>query len=566
MEKPIIINKLSGHDKEAKVGKCSVKPGDKVTAGDVLLTLESGKGSLSVKAEYNGKIISLDISDGDTVKKGQVIGIIEASGEGSNSQPKSAYSFGITKPIDKEMEFDLVIIGGGPGGYVAAVRAAQAGLTTALIESDRLGGTCLNYGCMPTKAMVSSVSLIEGIKEAHGHGISTGDITVDFSKLMERKNQVVDQLVGGIEHLMEAHAIEYINGKAEVAEDGLIHVNTKKFSYKLKYKNLILAMGSRPASLPIKGADHPDILTSTEMLALDSVPESLVIIGGGVIGMEFAFIYRALGAEVSVVEFAPQILPVLDPDVVEVIRDSALEKGIKIYEGAMAKAITDTLDASKLLEVEIDGETTHICVEKIAMAVGRKANLDSLDLSKLGVELVEKKNGIKVDACMRTNIEGIYAIGDVTNIMQLAHVASHQGIVAVDNIVGNESKMDYSAVPSAVFTVPEVGNVGLGEKEATLQGKEIIISKFPFMANGKAIAMGESDGFVKLIADKETKTILGGSVVGPHATDLLAVIGNLVALKVDITEAQKVIYAHPTTAESVNEAILMLEGKGIHFA
>ena len=564
MEKQIIIEKLNGHDKEAIVGKCHKKPGEQVAEGEVLITVESSKGSFAIKSDYEGKLIKLDIDEGDTVKKGQSIGLIEASKEPAEKKP--AYSFGIAKAVDKDMAFDVIVIGGGPGGYVAAIRAAQSGLKTAVIEADKLGGTCLNYGCIPTKAMISSIGIIDNIKQAHNHGISTGEIEIDFTRLIERKNEVVDQLVGGIEHLMGANDIEFIHGKAEILDDKKIKVNTKKFNYKLEYKNLILALGSKPSYLPIEGADSEDILTSTELLSLREIPKSLVIIGGGVIGMEFAFIYRALGTDVSVVEFMPQILNVLDSDVAQVVRDEAIERGIKIYEGAKATSIKTTLDGMKLLELELDNKTMHICAEKLAMAVGRKANVDSLDLEKLGIELNERKNGIKVNEYMQTNQENIYAIGDVTNIIQLAHIASHQGIVAADHIAGGMHKIDYSAVPSAIFTMPEIGTVGLCEKQARAEKLDVIVSKFPFIANGKAIAMGESKGFVKLIADRKTRIILGGSVAGPHATDLMAIISNFVSMKITIDEAKTVIYAHPTTSEAIHEAILMLEGKGIHFA
>ena len=250
MEKQIIIEKLNGHDKEAIVGKCHKKPGEQVAEGEVLITVESSKGSFAIKSDYEGKLIKLDIDEGDTVKKGQSIGIIEASKEPAEKKP--AYSFGIAKAVDKDMAFDVIVIGGGPGGYVAAIRAAQSGLKTAVIEADKLGGTCLNYGCIPTKAMISSIGIIDNIKQAHNHGISTGEIEIDFTRLIERKNEVVDQLVGGIEHLMGANDIEFIHGKAEILDDKKIKVNTKKFNYKLEYKNLILALGSKPSYLPIE--------------------------------------------------------------------------------------------------------------------------------------------------------------------------------------------------------------------------------------------------------------------------------------------------------------------------
>lgn len=566
MNKDIIIEKLNGHDKEAIVGKLNKKSGDNISAGEVIMTVESSKGTFPIKSEFTGKILNLTISEGDTVKKGEKIGEMDADSSASSNEKKQGYTFGIAKPIDKSVDVDLLVIGGGPGGYVAAIRGAQNGLKVALIEEDRLGGTCLNYGCIPTKAMISSVNIIESIKSSKLHGITVTDFDINLEKMVERKDSVVDQLVGGIEHLMNSNSIEYINGRAKVNEDKTIVVNTKKYNYKFTYKNLILALGSKVSTLPIEGADDKDILTNEELLNLKEIPKSLTIIGGGVIGMEFAFIYNSLGTKVNVIEYAPQILGLLDSDVADVIKDSAKEKGINIYENAKAVAIKNTLDGFKLLEVEIEGKIHHISSEKLAMATGRKANLESLDLNALDVKLNEKGNGILVDEFMKTSAKNIYAVGDVTNIIQLAHVASHQGIVAVDSICSASHKIDYNAIPSAIFVSPEVGHVGLSEKAAKECSMDIIVSKFPFIANGKAIAMGESEGFVKLIADKNTKTILGGTIVGPHATDLMAVLSNLVAQKTTVEKAIDVIYAHPTSSESIHEALLMLEGKGIHFA
>lgn len=566
MIKNIVVEKLNGHDKESAVGKCYKEIGDIVSVGETIFSVESGKGSFQIKSVYAGRLLTLDISEGEKVKKGQVVGTIEAK-EGEEAETKKqGYNFGISKPIEKILEVDVLVIGGGPGGYVSAIRSAQNGFKTAIVEADRLGGTCLNRGCIPTKAMISSVSLVESLKQAESFGIQLKGYDIHFEQMMERKNQVVNQLVSGVEHLMEANEITFINGKAEVVDENLIKVNTKKFNYDIHYKNLIIATGSKVAYLPIEGADQPDILTSTELLELKEIPKSLTIIGGGVIGMEFAFIYNALGTQVNVIEFAPQILGLLDEDVVEIIKTSAKEKGIQIYEGAKAVAIKETLDGEKLLEVERDGNSYSICSQKIAMAVGRRANLEGLDLPKLGVQLNERKNGIAVNQYMQTNCEHIYGIGDITNIIQLAHVASHQGIVAADHIAGKMHEMDYNTVPSAIFTMPEVGHIGLSEKEAKAQNRSIKVSVFPFMANGKALAMGETEGFVKLIADATSLEIIGGIVVGPHGTDLMAVISNLVMQKTTVNKAANVIYAHPTTAESIHESILMLEGKGIHFA
>lgn len=576
MKYDLIIDKLSGHDTSGKVGKINKKAGDALNPGDTIFIIESGKGTMKYVSKYKGVLEQLSITEGDIIKKNQVIGKIEgeliqpveASKAQSSSQQESSkvpYSFGLAKPVQKNYEVDVAIVGGGPGGYVSAIRAAQGNKRVLIIEEDRLGGTCLNYGCIPTKVLVSSVDVLEKIRHAESYGLEAQEIKFSLEKIMNRKNEVVNTLVSGIEHLMNTHQIEYIKGKAEVQDSVTLTVKNKSIEATIKFQKLIIATGAKPFIIPIEGADSKDILTSQGLLELTEVPSSLTIIGGGVIGMEFAFIYNALGSKVNVVEYFPQILNTIDEDVVDIIRASAIQRGINLYEGASALSIKSALDGTKIVEIKEANQTKYIISEKVAMAVGRKANLESLDLDKLKVELNEKHNGIKVDAYMRTSNPNVYAIGDITNIIQLAHIASHQGIVAADHINGQENKMCYDLVPSAIFTTPEIGHVGLTEKEAQSQGLEYIIGKFPLMANGKAQAMGEVEGFVKIIANKETRRILGGTIVGIHATDMISSISNIMASDMTIDQAAHVIYAHPTTAESIHEALLSLDDMGIHF-
>lgn len=577
MKHDLVIEKLSGHDTSGKVGKINKKAGDSIGSGDLIFTIESGKGTIKFTSKFNGVLEQLLITEGDVVKKGQVVGKVEgeliqdsaasrSQAANSQAQKKTAYSFGLAKPAAKSYEVDAAIVGGGPGGYVAAIRLAQAGKKVLIIEEDRLGGTCLNHGCIPTKALVSSVDALEKIKRAESFGLEVGEVKFSLEKIIQRKNEVVNTLVSGIEHLMGAHEIEFLHGKAEVKDVETLTVKNKSIDATIKFEKLIIAAGSKPARLPIEGADSEDILTSQDLLELTEVPSSITIIGGGVIGMEFAFIYSALGAKVNVVEFFPQILNNMDEDAAEVIRESAAQRGINLYECAKALSIKTALDGTKIVEVSTNDQTKYIISEKVAMAVGRKANLESLDLSALQVELNEKGNGIRINTHMQTSNPKVYAIGDITNKIQLAHVASHQGIVAADHISGKEAEMHYDLIPSAVFTMPELGQVGLTEKDACAQELDYITGKFPLMANGKAQAMGETEGFVKLIADKETRKIIGGSIVGVHATDMLSTISNIIASGLTIDEASHVIYAHPTTAESIHEALLSLDGKGIHFA
>ena len=562
MKNTLIIEKLNGHDKDGKIGKINVVVGDSVQAEDVLFTIESGKGSLKYKSKYDGIVTDLTIKAGDVVVLDQEIGSID--GEKQVAKKSTGYSFGISKPMKKEMHAEVLIIGGGPGGYVAAIRSAQLGKKVILIEEDKLGGTCLNYGCIPTKALAHSTKVLKHIKEGSEFGFDVDNVSIDMTKLMTRKSEVVDNLVGGIEHLMEVNDIEVIRGRAQTKSETVIGVKNKKIDAEITFEDLIIATGSEPSFIPIEGHDLKSVMTSKDALEITGIPKSITIIGGGVIGMEFAFIFNALGSEVHVIEYMPEILALLDQDVVDVIKTSAEEKGIHIHSGACASAIHETQNNEMITTYMIDDKTYYISSEKVMMAVGRKPRLDSIDLDILGVSLNSKKNGIQVNEHMKTNKEHIYAIGDVTNIIQLAHVASHQGMVASEVIAGIDSKMSYEIIPSAIFTKPEIGHVGVTEREATENKLDITVSKFYMAANGKSVAMNETEGFVKVIYDNQKEYIIGASIVGGHGTDMIATLVNLIQQKVCKEDLTHVIYAHPTAAESIHEALLGLEGRGIH--
>lgn len=567
--KDIIIDKLSGHDQEAVIGQVKAAVGDEVQKGDVLFTLESSKGAIKIVANYSGIIQSLNVSDGDVVKKNQKVGVIKTSAncpcETNEPAKKKGYSFGISTPMKEDIHCEVLVIGGGPGGYVAAIRASQLGKKTVLIEKDALGGTCLNYGCIPTKALAHSVEVLESMKTASKLGFKAENIHIDFQKTMANKDDIIQTLVGGIGGLLSSHQIRVIEGEAVAVDAQTIGVKTRKIDATIKFDKLIIAVGSSAFKLPIEGSHLCEILTSTEVLALDELPKSMTIIGGGVIGMEIAFIYNALGSDVSVVEFMPRVLSMLDPDVSDVVRQSAIERGIKIYESAKATSIRETLGESLVTEIVMENQAHLICSEKVLMAVGRRANIEALDLEKLEVALNERSNGIAVNEHLQTSNEHIYAIGDVTNIVQLAHVASHQGMVAAEHLAGLDSSMHYDLVPSAIFTMPEVGTVGLNEVTAQAEGRLVKVVKFPFMACGKAVAMHAAEGFVKLIVDADEQVLLGGAIVGAHGTDLIATITELIRSKTKISDALETIYAHPTLGETIHEALLMADGRGIHF-
>lgn len=589
----IKLNKLSGHDKTAKVGKILVKENDDIKAGDVLFNVESGKGNFKVKSDYNGKVLKVLVEEGMTVKLGDII--INLDGESSQKSSdelknnyslnlsktnkdnieskitsttlsdKKSYSFGISKPKKEEVECDIVVIGGGPGGYVSAIRAAQLGASVTLVEKDKLGGTCLNYGCIPTKSFVKSAHLYDEILKSEEFGIFVENPKVEMKKIVDRKDGIVNNLVGGISHLLQVWNIKHIVGEAKV-EDEVITVKNKKVDAIIRAKNIVLAVGSSAVKLNIPGADLEKVLTNKEILNIKEVPKSITIVGGGIIGMEFAFIFNSLGSEVTVIEYMDRILCSMDDDIINIIEEECRNKGIKLYTSSKVERIVETDNKEMITEFNKNDSSHYVVGDYVLMAVGRKPNLDSIDLEKLDVKLNESKKGIEVDDTLKTSSEKVYAIGDVTNIIQLAHVASHQGIVAVENIMGIDSKMSYDAVPSAIFVTPEIGTVGISEKDAKEKGIEYKIGKFPFAANGKALTLGETEGFVKVIADANDDTIIGAAVIGPNATDMISNFTFLVQNKIKYHKLSHTIFAHPTTSEAIHEAILSLKDGAIHFA
>lgn len=562
----IVLKKLYGEDRKAKVGKILIKDGDLIKIGDGLFNAESSKGNFLVKSEYEGKILRVLIQEGQQIKIGDVIAELEGeAGNNAPEKPAFSYNFGLAKPKKENISCDIAIIGGGPGGYIAAIRAAQLGASVTLIEKDRIGGTCLNYGCIPTKCFVKCAHLRDDIAESEKFGIQGTLVGVDMEQIVRRKNNVVSTLTDGIEHLLEHWKIKIISGEAKVSKDE-IAVSNSKVEASIKAKKIIIAAGSSAAKLQITGADLPIVLTNKEILNIRKIPETLTVIGGGVIGMEFAFIFSSLGSKVTVLEYMDNILSNLDDDIIDIIMDECSERGISIFTGAKTEEIMMAENGQGLSFYSVAGERHCAVSDLILMSVGRRANLDSIDFASLGIELNERENGIKVDADMKTSCPDIYAIGDITNILQLAHVASHQGIVAAENCMGLNSEMDYSAIPSAVFLSPEIGVVGLCEKEAEKAGIAYKISKFPFAANGKALSLGEPSGFVKVISHAEDNRILGAAVIGPGATDLISNFTYFIKEKVDVRTLKHLVFAHPTAAEAVHEAILGIEGESLSFA
>jgi dihydrolipoamide dehydrogenase len=461
------------------------------------------------------------------------------------------------------MDYDVAIIGAGTGGYVAAIKAAQMGKKVAIIEKRDLGGVCLNRGCIPTKTLLKSAEKWQEVTHCSDFGIFVSEAAYDWEKIKNRKDDVIHQLRSGIEKLLDANKVTMLVGEATIKDAHNIHIqpdNPDGFM-DISAENIIIATGSSPAKPPIPGIKTLGVITSDDLLKLDEVPQSLLIVGAGVIGLEFAGIYAGFGCQVTVVEMTPSILPPSDIDMQRRMNVALRKQFITVKTNAAVKEIKTGAEGLNV-SVESRGKTEVLTAEKVLIATGRTPNINQDELNKLGVAFTRK--GITVNEKMETSVPGIYAIGDVTGMSMLAHSAAHMGIVAAENICGTEAKMDYSAIPSCIFTTPEIAAVGLTEQECKAQNLDVKISKFNFAGNGKALTMGETDGLVKLIADAKTHKIVGCHIMGAHASDLimegtLAVQQGLTAEQVATT-----IHPHPTLSEAVDEAALGLFGQMIH--
>ncbi|HDP36621.1 MAG TPA: dihydrolipoyl dehydrogenase [Candidatus Atribacteria bacterium] len=461
-------------------------------------------------------------------------------------------------------KMDVAIIGGGPGGYVSAIKAAHLGLKAVLIEKDKLGGVCLNKGCIPTKALVSTAEVLNHLQRAGEFGIKVKDYSIDFPALMKRKDLITRRLSSGVEQLMKANQIRVIRGEGQIIEPGTVEVTDIAGEKEIiKTKNIIIATGSKVMRLPIPGIDNEGVITSDEALSLSELPSRMIIIGGGVVGIEFAGIFKALGVEVNVVEMLPRILLPIDEEIARRLTQILKRKGIEILTDCKVKEIKKNHQNLEVLVSTNDGEK-RLETEKVLLAAGRVPELRNIDVQRLGIEL--EKGAIKIDEKMRTNIPGIYAVGDVVGKIMLAHVASREGIVAVENIFGKEVLMDYKVVPNCVFSIPEVASVGLTEEEARKENSNIKVSKFPFMANGKALGMGETEGMIKIIAEADTSELLGLHILGAHASDLIAEGALALSMEATAFEIVNTIHAHPTLAEAIAEAAEGILGKPIHLA
>lgn len=467
------------------------------------------------------------------------------------------------------VEYDIAIIGGGPGGYVAAIRAAQLGARVTLVEKDRIGGTCLNYGCIPTKALVSSVEAYLLAKQAARYGVYIGGrVGVNFTQMMARKDEVVDTLVTSVIELVKGHKVDIYEGLGTILKPGLVQVKMDRGGsesdiQQLAARKIIIATGSVSARLPIPGLDLPGVLTSRELLALEELPSSLIIVGGGVIGVEFASIFNALGTRVTVIEMLPYLLPPVDRKLARRFQRILSDQGVEVQLNAPVKEISLENGRLQVKFASARGEGA-VVAEKVLLAVGRWPYTDGLGVSELGIKMDGRR--ILVNEFMETSVPDIYAIGDVLGTYMLAHVASYEGEVAVENALGHRRAADYRAVPYCVFTVPELAGVGLRESEAKEQGLDYQVVRFPFSASGRALALGETEGQVKMVCEKGSGRVLGLHIMGPRASDLIAEGALAIQLGATAEDLAQTIHAHPTLPEAVMEAAKAAAfGEAIHF-
>jgi dihydrolipoamide dehydrogenase len=462
-------------------------------------------------------------------------------------------------------EYDVVIIGGGTGGYVAAIRASQLGLKAAVVEKGKLGGTCLHAGCIPSKALLRSAEVYAQTKKVDKYGVIAPEVGLDFSRVQARKEEITEQLFKGVQYLMKKGKIDVYEGKGSIlqSKDVLVELNNDGGEIILSPRNILIATGSRPRTLPGLEVDEGYVMTSDEALRMESLPNSMIIVGGGVIGMEWASMLVDFGLEVTVLEYADRILPTEDQDVSKEIQRLMKKKGVKIVTGA--KVLPETLEKGDGVSIKVEhkGKETSFTADRLLVSVGRLPNTEGIGLNHTTIDF--DRGFIKTNEFYQTNESNIYAIGDVIGGLQLAHVASHEGIIAIEHMAGEKPvPLDPTLVSKCVYSSPEVASVGFTEVEAKEKGYEVKIGKFSFRAIGKALVFGESDGFVKLVVEEGTNKLLGAHMVGPHVTDMITEVGLARVLNATAMDIAHTIHPHPTLAEAIGEAALAVDGKAIH--
>ena len=462
----------------------------------------------------------------------------------------------------ESQDYDLIVIGGGPAGYAGAIRAGQLGKKVACIELERAGGTCLNWGCIPTKALLKSAELLNKIKKADTYGISVGDVGFDFAKVMERSRGVAAQMAKGVEFLFKKNKVDYFVGRATVSAPGMVSITEGEHKGKFfKTKNILIATGCKMRRIPDLPVDGERVMTSREALANTKLPKSIVIVGAGAIGVEFAYFYNAFGTEVTLVEMLPQILPIEDEEVAKTLHRSFEKQGIKLHTSTKCENFRVGKKSVKL-DLVAGEKKTEVEAEVVLSAIGVVANIEGVLADNLKVEL--DRNYVKVDDSYQTTVKGIYAAGDIIGPPWLAHVATFEAVSAVNGMFGHGEAKRVTNFPGCTYCQPQVSSTGLTEKAAKEKKLDYKVGKFPFTASGKAVASAESEGFVKVITDAKTGEIYGAHIIGSEATELIAEYGLAIEMEATVDEIHQTIHAHPTLSEAVMEAAAASLGEAIH--
>jgi len=460
-------------------------------------------------------------------------------------------------------KYDVLIIGSGPGGYVAAIRAAQLKMKTALIERDKLGGVCLNWGCIPTKALLKSAEVFEEMKQAKNFGLKAENLAADFPAIIKRSRRVADMNSKGVGFLMKKNKVDVFYGSAEFKDPAALRIIDRDGKIQtISAKHIIIATGGRARSIPGIEMDGRKIISSKQALLLEKQPQSLIVVGAGAIGVEFAYFYKTMGARVTVVEMLDSLLPAEDKEITAVLAKSFRKAGIKVHTSVKVEGL-DLIPQGVEVHISANGENQTLQAEKVLMAIGVQGNVEGLNLETVGVK--HEKGFIRVDEWYRTSVKGIYAIGDIIGPPLLAHVASHEGIACIEKIAGlSASALNYSSIPGCTYCQPQVASIGLTEAQARAQGYEIKIGRFPYSASGKARAIGARDGLVKLIFDEKYGELLGAHIIGSEATELIAEVGMAKALESTSVELFRTVHAHPTLSEMIMEAAGDADGRAVH--
>ena len=555
---------------EVEVVELHVAEGDRIEEGDPILTLETEKAAMDVPSPFAGVVEKISVGPGDSVSQGDLISIVSTESlsdqknepKAEEKEAKQAIEEGgdvsVSESVKSKHDYDLIVVGAGPGGYAAAFRASDLGLKVGLVDRNSdLGGVCLNVGCIPSKAFLHAAKILDDSKEAEVSGIVFKEPEIDLSKMKEWKNNIIEGLTGGLSGLAQQRGVDVVHGTAKFSSKNEIEVNHESDSQRISSDQFIIAVGSEPAKLSFL-PDDPRIIDSTGALEPDQIPKNILIIGGGIIGLEMATIYSALGSEVTIVELTKQLMPGTDPDLVRPLEKILNKKCKKIMKSSQVTSASAS-DEGISVSFKKNGEEFSEMFQNVLVAVGRKSNGSLLGLNEIGVN-IDERGIINVDKQFRTTVESIYAIGDVIGDPMLAHKASHEGKIAAEVAAGHKSTNDIRCIPSVAYTDPEVAWVGFSEEECKAKGIDYGKGIFPWSASGRSLTIGRNEGMTKLIFNNSTKKIVGGGIVGPNAGDLISEIALAIEMDCDVSDIALTVHPHPTLSETVGMAAEVFEG------